>query len=233
MSYRYSIATLLALFLLHAPATFGGTFFDFNEITTPKNKKLQSTAIDEYMDRAYGSNVSMGPRAQIGRSSEDTNVRSASSNQPNLYVKNGKGKNSGVSFSFGTAPISSFGVDSQIFRKGSGFLIKADGAIVYQHVLTKTEKQSGLAGRIDPIFFDKPVHTLEFIGLKKSKIGIDNLAVNFTLAEYQDLGKIITGAQNLPTQITVVAVPEPPSMILLGLGFLAFTWLSRRRYSRQ
>jgi len=145
-----------------------------------------------------------------------------------LYLKNGKGKNSGVSFSFDESPISSFAVDSQIFKKGTGFLIKADGVIVYQQMLTKTEKKSGIMPSIDPIFFYKPIHTLEFIGVNKSKIALDNLAVNFTLPEYKELFNSITGVQNLSPAIAVARVPEPSSLFMLGIGFLVISWLSKR-----
>lgn len=218
---------LFVVLFLSSQAVFAGTFFDFNEINAPKKKKAQAAAIDAYMDQAYGSDVSMGPRAEIGNSGGNFGRAFAASTEPNLYLKNGKGKNSGVSFSFDESPISSFAVDSQIFKKGTGFLIKADGVIIYQHMLTKAEKKSGITASIDPIFFDKPVHTLEFIGVNNSKIAIDNLALNFTLPEYQELFKSI----NLPLPTVVAQVPEPSALIMLGIGFLVVSWLSRR-YSR-
>ena len=79
---------------------------------------------------------------------------------------------------------------------------------------------------IDPIFFDKPIHTLEFIGIKKTKIGIDDLAVNLS----GDLeGQL--GAEEA-SQAKVASVPEPSSLLMLGLGFLATSWLSRRFHAK-
>lgn len=221
---------LLVILCLSNQAVLAGSFFDFNEINAPKKKKAQAAAIDAYMDRVYGSDVSMGPRAEIGNSGGNFN-RGLAASGANLYLKNGKGKGSGVALSFAAAPLTSFAVDSQVFKKGTGFLIKADGVIIYQHILTKAEKKSGIMEGIDPIFFDKPVHTLEFVGLNKSKIGIDNLAVNFTLPEYKELFNSVTGVQNLSPPIVVAQVPEPSSLFMLGIGFLVISWLSRR-YSR-
>jgi hypothetical protein len=218
---------VLVILFLSNQAVFAGSFFDFNEINAPKKKKAQAAAIDAYMDQAYGSDVSMGPRAEIGNSGGNFN-RGLATSAPNLYLKNGKGKNSGVSFSFDESPISSFAVDSQIFKKGTGFLIKADGVIIYQHMLTKAEKKSGITASIDPIFFDKPIHTLEFVGVNNSKIAIDNLALNFTLPEYQELFNSITGLKNLAPPIAVAQVPEPSSLIMLGMAFLVVSWLSRQ-----
>jgi len=226
---RLPLIVLVILFLSNQ-AVFAGSFFDFNEINAPKKKKAQAAAIDAYMDQVYGSDVSIGLRAEIGNSGGNFN-RGLAASGPNLYLKNGKGKNSGVSFSFDESPISSFAVDSQIFKKGTGFLIKADGVIIYQQMLTKTEKKSGIMPSIDPIFFDKPIHTLEFIGVNKSKIALDNLAVNFTLPEYKELFNSVTGVQNLSPPIVVAQVPEPSSLFMLGIGLLVISWLSRR-YSR-
>jgi hypothetical protein len=80
--------------------------------------------------------------------------------------------------SFGSSPINSFTLDWEVFRKGTGITIKADGVVIFQDLLTKSEKKTGVSDHLAPVFFDYPIHTLELIGLKKSKIGIDNLAVN-------------------------------------------------------
>jgi len=46
------------------------------------------------------------------------------------------------------------------------------GVLIYQHLLTKAEKKSGIIDNIDLLFFDHPIHTLEFIEMKRSKIGL-------------------------------------------------------------
>jgi hypothetical protein len=200
-------------------AVFADSLFDFNDINVPKKKSQQAAAIDAYMDRLYGSDVKVGPGVQVGGSSGTSGRAAASlSSASGAFLRN-SGKNAGITLSFDASPISSFSVDSQVFKRGVGILIKADGVIVYQHLLTKAEKRSGIMESIDPIFFDQPVHTLEFIGMKRTKIGIDNLRVN--LSEDQ-----------IGADVPTASVMEPSSLLLLGVGLLVFVWLARRSTSR-
>ena len=76
---------------------------------------------------------------------------------------------------------------------------------------------------IDPILFDKPIHTLEFIGIKTNKIGIDDLVVNLSQpgGDLEDQ----LGAQEA-TQLA--SFSEPSWLLMLGVGFLAVSWVSRR-----
>jgi hypothetical protein len=219
---------LLLSIVLSNRAVFADSFFDFDGINAPKKKKAQSAAIDSYMERVYGSDITVGPGAQVvGPRAPRTRGHAAAGFSPpsDSFLKTGKGRNSGITLSFDASPISSFSVDSQVFKRGVGLIIKADGVIIYQHLLTKAEKRSGIMDSIDPIFFDKPIHTLEFTGIKKSKIGIDDLVVNLSQPSGDLEGQL--GAEEA-SQAKVASVPEPSSLLMLGLGFLAASWLSRR-----
>jgi hypothetical protein len=210
-----SLSLLLTIFLYNQ-AVFADSLFDFNEINAPKKKKQHAAAIDAYMENLYGSEITVGPRTLLaGMPGTAASLSPASG----TFLKNSGGKNSGITLSFDASPISSFAADSQVFKRGVGIIVKADGVIVYQHLLTKAEKRSGIMESIDPILFDTPVHTLEFIGMKRTKIGIDNLRVNLT--EDQIGG-------DPPT----ASVAEPSSLLMLGVGFLAVAWLARRSTGR-
>jgi hypothetical protein len=228
----WSSLFLILSIILFNNAVFAETFFDFDGINSSKKKTMQSAAIDAYMERLYGSDVTVGSRAQVtnglGNRGRAASPLSAASDS---YLKNGKGKNSGVSLSFDASPISSFSVDSQVFRRGVGLLVKADGVIVYQHLLTKAEKRSGIMESIDPIFFDKPIHTLEFVGINKTKIAIDDLTVNLDLAATSPEGDL---EQQLGADeaAQLASVSEPSSFVMIGLGLLIAPWLSRRLRAR-
>lgn len=220
MKRLFGSSLFLVLGILYCnQAVFALSLFDFNEINAPKKKKLHAAAIDTYMEQLYGSEITVGPRTQVA-GIPGTGARSALSLSAGSgpFLKNGPGKNSAIALSFDASPISSFSVDAQVFKRGVGILIKADGVIVYQHLLTKAEKRSGIMDSIDPILFDQPVHTLEFIGMKRTKIGIDNLQVNLGT----DLG----------ADPPLASIPEPFSLLLLGVGFLVVVWLARRSTGR-
>ena len=151
------------------------TLFDFNQLQPTSKRQANSyMTIESYMEGLYGSDVSVarGAMAAAGMG----NLSS-----PDAFLLNGKGKNSGLTLSFDNSPINSFAVDWEVFRKGTGILIKADGVVIFQDLITKSEKKTGVSDHLATVFFDHSIHTLEFIGLGKSKIGIDNLAVNIPL----------------------------------------------------
>jgi hypothetical protein len=141
-------------------------------------------AIESYMEGLYGSDitVSRGITATIGSLSTSEMIfrggLAPSVSSPGAFLLNGKSRNSGLVLSFGNSPINSFAVDWEVFRKGTGITIKADGVVIFQDLLTKSQRKTGVSDRLAPVFFDNAIHTLEFVGLRKSKIGIDNLAVN-------------------------------------------------------
>ncbi|MGE5302915.1 MAG: PEP-CTERM sorting domain-containing protein [Alphaproteobacteria bacterium] len=177
---RWSTTALVAL-LLSSQAAFADSvvLFDFNQLQ-PSGKKQKHqgstpTVIESYMEGIYGSDIMVGPGVQAANSATRGGVLSA----PNTFLTNGKGKNGGISLTFEADPIGSFAVDWGVQRGGRGIMIVADGVIIYQHLLTKSEKKTGLIGHFDPFFFDQPIQTLQFIGMKKTKLTIDNLEVNF------------------------------------------------------
>jgi hypothetical protein len=221
----WSTLFLLSGIFQSSQVVFADSLFDFNDINAPRKKKLHAAAIDTYMERLYGSEITVGRGTRVvnGAGNHSRAATSLSSNS-DPFLKNGRGKNSGIKLSFDASPISSFSVDSQVFKRGFGILIKADGVIIYQHLLTKAEKRSGIMDSIDPIFFDQPVHTLEFIGMKRTKIGIDNLLVNL-LGGNGGNGEGGGGSQS-------ALIPEPSSLLMLGVGFLAVAWLARRSTGR-
>jgi hypothetical protein len=144
----------------------GLTLFDFNEIPTGrKHHRDNSIAIESYMTSVYGSEITVS-RGTIGVSGFDA------------FLMNGRGMSSGVVISFGASPIDSLALNWQVFKRGAGIIIKADGVVIYQDLLSKSERKIGITGHLNPLFFDHPVHTLEFIGMRNSKIGLDNLKVN-------------------------------------------------------
>jgi len=219
-----SLFSFLSIFFLCNQAVLADSLFDFDQINAPKKKSQHVAAIESYMERLYESEITVGPGAQIVKSSANP-ASTATGFSPSSagYLKSGK--NSAITLSFDASPITSFSVDSQVFKRGVGIAIKADGVIIYQHLLTKAERRSGIMQSIDPIFFDKPVHTIEFIGLKRTKIGIDNLEVN--LDGFKGTNGSSPGAgTNGSSQ--VARVPEPSSLLMLGVGFVAASWLGRR-----
>jgi len=217
---------LLSIFLYNQPV-FADSLFDFNELNVPKKKSQQAAAIESYMERLYGSDITVGPGPQIvtsaPRGAQAAQAASGLSPAYDAYLKSGNARNPGITLSFDASPISSFSVDSLVFKRGVGILIKADGVIVFQHLLTKAEKRSGVMESIDPVFFDKPIQTLEFIGINRSKIAIDNLEVNLSTPSVNREDQL--GADQIAQ---LASVPEPSSLLMLGVGFLATSWLMRR-----
>jgi len=217
---------LLSIFLYNQPV-FADSLFDFNELNVPKKKSQQAAAIESYMERLYGSDITVGPGPQIvttaPRGAQAAQAAGGLSPAYDAYLKSGNARNPAITLSFDASPISSFSVDSLVFKRGVGILIKADGVIVFQHLLTKAEKRSGVMESIDPVFFDKPIQTLEFIGINRSKIAIDNLEVNLSTPSVNREDQL--GADQIAQ---LASVPEPSSLLMLGVGFLATSWLMRR-----
>jgi hypothetical protein len=182
---RWSTTVLLAV-LLSSQAAFADSvvMFDFNQLPPSGKKKHQGsspTVIESYMEGLYGSDITVGPGVQAANAATKGGHKNSGGvlSAPNTFLTNGKAKNGGISLTFGADPIGSFAVDWGVQKGGSGIIIKADGVIIYQHLLTKREKKTGLLGHFDPFIFDHPIQTLQFIGMKKTKLTIDNLEVNF------------------------------------------------------
>jgi hypothetical protein len=173
--FWWAIFFLLGILLLDRIVFAEMTLFDFNEVpTSPKRRANNYVAVESYMEGLFGSDitVSQGTTAVMGMGYLGTS---------DAFLLNGKGRNSGLVLSFGSSPINSFAVDWEVFKKGTGIIIKADGVVIYQDLLTKSEKKTGIMDHLAPVYFGSPIHTLEFIGLGKTRIGIDNLAVNIPL----------------------------------------------------
>ncbi len=124
----------------------------------------------------------------------------------------------------------------------------ADGVVINQHILSKSQRKTGLAGHQNAYFFDTPVHTLQFVGVNKKSFAIDNLVINIPLDEG---GAIPSGSGfGLTTDVPfglenpfvgsfvnpftdaiilnqVTAVPEAASLLMLAVG-LCGAWLSPR-----
>jgi hypothetical protein len=186
--FRSAVFLLLGVIFLDRVAFAEMTLFDFNQLQPSSKRQANSymTTIESYMEGVYGSDVSVARGAMaaagmgnLGASDMTSSLGLAPSvSSPDTFLLNGKGKNAALALSFGSSPINSFAVDWEVFRKGTGITIKADGVVIFQDLLTKSEKKTGISDRLAPVFFDNPIHTLEFVGIGKSKIGIDNLAVN-------------------------------------------------------
>ena len=184
--HRYSTALLFAV-LLFSQAAFADSvvLFDFNQLQPSgrkhKHQGSTPTVIESYMEEVYGSDISVGPGVQAANSARKGGHKNYGGvlSAPNTFLTNGKGRNGGISLTFSADPIDSFAVDWGVQKGGRGIIIVADGVIIYQHLLTKREKKTGLLGHFDPFIFDQPIQTLQFIGMKKTKLTIDNLEVNF------------------------------------------------------
>jgi hypothetical protein len=81
----------------------------------------------------------------------------------------GEGKNAGIAVSFDVAPINSFAVDSQVFKRG--LASQADGSFSLPASPYQSRKKERDNRQHSSAFFDHPIHTLGFISMKRSKIG--------------------------------------------------------------
>jgi PEP-CTERM motif-containing protein len=200
-SHRWCTTVLLAM-LLSSQAAFADSvvLFDFNQLQPSgekhKHQGSTSTVIESYMEGIYGSDITVGLGVQAANSATKGGHKNFGGvlSAPNIFLTNGKGKNSGILLTFGADPIGSFAVDWGVQKGGRGIIIEADGVIIYQHILTKSEKKTGLLGHFDPFIFDQPIQTLQFIGIGKTKLTIDNLEVNFQQGNADTRGGTGTGS---------------------------------------
>jgi hypothetical protein len=119
--------------VLSSQAAFADSvvMFDFNQLP-PSSRKHQGsspTVIESYMEGVYGSDITVGPGVQAATKRGHKNFGGVPS-APNIFLTNGKGRNSGISLTFGSDPIDSFAVDWGIRKSGRGIIIKADGVII-------------------------------------------------------------------------------------------------------
>jgi hypothetical protein len=252
MSTTFTWRGLFVLILLLADSrAFAASMvlFDFDQIHSQSTKGVTGSDIEAYMEGLFGSDISVSRNTTavnnngtISNSSQRLSETLAGSNS---YLKVGKGKGtSGITIDFGDNPIDSFSVDFQLFKRAKNFSILADGVVINQQVLSKSQRKTGLTGHQNAYFFDAPVHTLQFVGVNKKSFAIDNLVINIPLDEGGAIlsasGVVLTtdvpfGVENSlvnPFTDTIIlnqvtAVPEASSLLMLAVG-LSGAWFSRR-----
>ena len=223
--------------------------FDFDGLSSKAYRSKDYTSVESYMETIYGEDISVskGTAAFKGNFAPLTNFFVSNIGQPSspgMYLRNSANKP--IILDFGTNGISSFSVDWKLFKNGKGLTILADGIIVDQQTLLKSQKKSGAGGNLT-LYFDDAVHQLQFVGLKNTRFGLDNLLINLpepdagglensSLTEefndsnegQGDPGERINPLENIvPLVDTTASVPEPASLVLLALGLCA-AWWSRR-----
>lgn len=248
------LTSLLMLIAISLPSPALSTVvFDFDDIPSVSKKGVDGGQVEVYMESLYGSNITV---------SQKTNAVHGPSiygpgDPDNSLLRLGKGKGaSAIVIHFEDNPINSFSVDFRMFKKAKSFTILADGEVINVQSLTKAQKKQGKQGQ-QTFFFDKPIHTLQFVGSKKNSFAIDNLVVDLPTggSDGNGAGLIITNPATLPFEqeeeketesnqsnsnnpgqntpgtgnlgpsglaetetIAALAVPEPGSLLLLGIG---------------
>jgi hypothetical protein len=258
--------------------------FDFNSLTAGKKAGAGSEAVGSYMENLYGSDVSLDSGPQTSKKGVKTsskwthlgNSEGASARHPMTRAERKRAQSDTFLFSrsqskraapriaiqFEKEPITSLKFDFEIFRGGkktpTGMIVRADGVTVFQYSLLGTQAKVGYLGLEGPIFFDAPVHTLEFIGMPGSGIGIDNLAVNLPAPQSSGADSSgnggstpsVTpdipadppsnpdsyshppssyGSSSVGTDADIRALPEPSSLLLVGAGLIG---LALRKFLR-
>jgi hypothetical protein len=236
MSSRIALTVILilsALFFDRSALAASMVLFDFDQIQNHSKKGVNASNVEAYMEGLFGSDITVSQKTTAVNSS--------------LKVGKGKGT-SAITIDFGANPIDSFSVDFQLFKRAKNFSILADGVVINQQILSKSQRKTGLAGHQNAYFFDTPVHTLQFVGVNKKSFVIDNLVINIPLDEGGAIssasGFVLTtdvpfGIENPfvgsfinPFTDTIIlnqvtAVPEAASLLMLAVG-LCGAWFSRR-----
>lgn len=185
---KHVSTSILMLAMLCAPsAAMSTVVFDFDDVPGPVRRTPAGQQVELYMEGLYGSNVTV--------SQKTTSVRGASILDPadstNRYLQIGKGKGpAAIIINFDENPIDSFSIDFKLFKKSKGLSIFADGQLIDVEALSKAQKKKGISGQ-KVFLFDTPIHTLEFVGKKKS-FAIDNLVVDLPSGGETTGGVILT-----------------------------------------
>ena len=217
--------------------------FDFDPLGSKAYRKKTSQAVEAYMESLYGDDISVskGTKAAKGNfAAPAANSQAAYIGEPShagMYLRS-SGKNP-IVLDFGTNGVSSFSVDWKLFKNAKGISILADGFIIDHETLSQAQKKSGAGGNLT-LFFDESVQKLEFVGVKNTRFGLDNLLLNLpepdgsalpTISSLRAATTSINAADDiLPISGTEAAslllqVPEPTSLLLFGFGLIAFSFL--------
>jgi hypothetical protein len=172
----FTTSLLMLVALLLPTRVFSTTVFDFDQVEPTPRKGKPGVQVEVYMEKLYGSNISVTQNTGAVRGASIYDA----GDLDNSYLKVGKGKGgSSIVIHFDDNPVDSFSVDFKLFKGAKRFSILANGQLIDSQTLTKAQKKSGLSGH-RTFFFDGPIHTLEFVGLKKKSFAIDNLAVDLS-----------------------------------------------------
>ena len=191
---KYFSTSLLMLVMLYAPsAAMSTVVFDFDDVPGPARRIAGGQQVELYMEGLYGSNVSV--------SQKTTAVPGSSILDPadptHRYLQIGKGKGpAAIVINFDENPIDSFSIDFKLFKKAKGLSIFADGQLIDVEALSKAQKKKGISGQ-KVFVFDTPVHSLGFVGKKKS-FAIDNLVVDLPSGAENTGGVILTESNSSP-----------------------------------
>jgi hypothetical protein len=243
----FSTSLLMLVALLLPTPGLSTTVFDFDQVEPTPRKGKPGAQVEVYMEKLYGSNISISQNTSAARGPSIYDA----GDLDNSYLRVGKGKGgSSIVIHFDDNPVDSFSVDFKLFKGAKKFSILADGQVIDSQTLTKAQKKSGLSGH-RTFFFDGPIHTLEFVGLKKKSFAIDNLAVDLssdtdptsdpsdsnTSSANAEGSVIVTQDVTGPSgsfdetdepTINQAAVPEPSSFLLFGTALL-FAWFRSSR----
>lgn len=235
----FATSLLMITLMMPAPAS-STTVFDFDDVAPTAKKQSGGLQVELYMEGLYGSNVTVSQKTTAVRGAPIYGGSAADAD--NAYLKLGKGKGAqAIVIHFDDDPIDSFSVDFKLLKKAKKFSILADGKVISLDTLSKAQKKKGLSGQ-KTFYFDSPVHTLEFVGKKKSFV-IDNLVVDLSTEEDENseydptqlpsesndneenngdpIPPFLPTNDTYPDTANQLAVPEPASLLLLAFGLAA------------
>jgi hypothetical protein len=146
-----AILVLIALFSDRASFAASMVLFDFDQIHSQSKKGVTGSDIEAYMEGLFGSDISVSRNTTAvndnGTISNSSQRLSDTRTGSNSYLKVGRGKGtSGITIDFGDNPIDSFSVDFQLFKRAKNFSILADGVVINQHILSKSQRKTGWLG---------------------------------------------------------------------------------------
>src|ERR1043166_3628623 len=192
---KYFSTSLLMLAMLCAPsAAMSTTVFDFDDVPGPVRRTPAGQQVELYMEGLYGSDLTVSQKTTARRGASILDP----ADPANRYLQIGKGKGpAAIVIHFDENPIDSFSIDFKLFKKAKNLSIFADGELIDVEALSKAQRKKGISGQ-RVFIFDAPVHTLEFIGKKKS-FAIDNLAVDLPRGGETTGGGVILTTSNTNT----------------------------------